>query len=144
MKKIVMMSAAIVLAGSGAPASLAENAVKPVEEMTKGEKKLAKLTAGRVAGEPVNCIRTFPNDRLTVIDDTAYVYGRGKTIYVQRTNNPDRIDHDDVLVTRRFSGTQLCRQDIVTRIDRVSGIFSGAVFMTEFVPYTRVEADQTS
>lgn len=106
----------------------------------KGESKLAKLLEGRVAGEPVSCIRTLPNDRMQVIDRTAYVYGSGNTIYVQRTRDPQRISDADTLVTNRFSASQLCRLDQATTIDRFTGIFRGAVFFDDFVPYTRVKA----
>jgi len=115
------------------------------KELTKGEKRLAKLLEGRVAGEPVDCIRAFPTQRMTTIDKTAYVYGRGNTIYVQRTRKPDQIDDRDTLITRRFGGgTQLCRVDIATTIDPLTGIFTGAVFFEDFVPYTRVKDDATN
>jgi len=107
---------------------------------TKGELRLAKLLQGRVAGQPVSCIPTQPRDRMQVIDGTAYVYGAGNTIYVQRTRDPQRIDDSDTLVTNRFSATQLCRLDQTTTIDRFTGIFTGAVFFDDFVPYTRVKA----
>ncbi|MEL7198100.1 MAG: hypothetical protein AAGL10_07270 [Pseudomonadota bacterium] len=149
MKKAALITAAFGLSLAASPALIAQetgdeeiSTEKAETEMTKGEKRLAKLIEGRVAGEPVRCIRSFPNNRLTVIDDTAYVYGRGKTIYVQKTKNPDRIDRDDVLVQRRFTPSQLCRLDVVTTIDRVSGIFSGAIFFEDFVPYTRIDKDE--
>lgn len=125
-----------------APAVFAQedgDETEAASEMTKGEKKLAKMLEGRVAGEPQRCIRTRLNDRLRVIDKTAYVYGSGRVIYVQRTKNPDDIDRDDVLVQRRFNPSQLCRLDVVTTVDRVSQIFTGAVFFEDFVPYTRIE-----
>ena len=143
MRKTALLGAVMGLSLAASPAVIAEDETGSDSaaeiEMTKGEKKLAKLIEGRVAGEPVRCIRSMPNDRLTVIDDTAYVYGRGKTIYVQKTRHPDRIDRDDVLVQRRFSSSQLCRLDVVTAVDRFSGIFSGPIFFDDFVPYTRVE-----
>jgi hypothetical protein len=109
--------------------------------MTKGEKRLAKLLEGRVAGEPLRCIRTFPNMPMQTIEKTAYVYGRGNTIYVQRTANPADIDEGDALVTQRFSAGELCRLDQMTTVDRVLGFFTGAVFFGDFVPYTRVKGD---
>lgn len=111
--------------------------------MTKGEKRLAKLLEGRVAGEPVRCIRTFPNMPMETIDKTAYVYGRGNTIYVQRTRNPEDIDGSDALVTRRFNASELCRLDVMTTIDRNVGFFTGAVFFEDFIPYTRVKEDDS-
>ena len=111
--------------------------------MIKGEKRLAKLLEGRVAGEPVRCIRTFPNMPMETIDKTAYVYGRGNTIYVQRTRNPEDIDGSDALVTRRFNASELCRLDVMTTIDRNVGFFTGAVFFEDFIPYTRVKEDDS-
>lgn len=113
------------------------------EPMTRGEARLAKLIEGRVAGEPVRCIRTLPSQRMTTIDRTAYVYGSGNTIYVQRTRNPDQIDDNDALVTTRFNASELCRLDQMTTVDRVLGVFTGAVFFEDFVPYTRVKSDTT-
>ena len=107
--------------------------------VTEGEQELAELLEGRVAGEPQSCIRSHLNDRMRVIDETAYVYGRGRTIYVQRTRNPEDIDDDDALVSRRFSASQLCKLDPVTTIDRFSGFLTGVVFFDDFIPYTRVE-----
>lgn len=109
---------------------------------SKGEKRLAKLLEGRVAGEPQNCIRSTPHQRMQTIDRTAYVYGSGNTIYVQRTRSPDQIDDNDALVINRFNASELCRVDIATTIDPVTGMFSGAVFFDDFVPYTRVKDDR--
>jgi hypothetical protein len=111
---------------------------------SKGEKRLAKLLEGRVAGEPLRCIRSNPRQRMQTIDRTAYVYGSGSTIYVQRTRSPDRIDDNDALVINRFDASSLCRVDMATTIDPVTGIFTGAVFFDDFVPYTRVKDDQPS
>jgi hypothetical protein len=108
--------------------------------MTKGEKRLAKLLEGRVAGDPVSCIRVLPRDRMETIEGTAYVYGSGQTIYVQRTRDPQRIDDNDTLIVNRFGASQLCRLDMTTTIDRFTGFFTGSVFFDDFVPYTRVKA----
>ena len=134
--------AALALAAAGPAQAENHSDADDSAELTEGEHELAELLEGRVAGEPQNCIRVRPNYRLTTIDDTAYVYGRGRTIYVQRTRHPDKIDDNEALVTRRFSGNQICRQDVVNTIDPVLGFFTGAVFFEEFIPYVRVdEAD---
>lgn len=119
----------------------AQTEAEALAPMTKGEKRLAKLLEGRVAGEPVRCIRTQPNQRMQTIDGTAYVYGSGNTIYVQRTRDPSAISENDALVTNRFNATELCRLDVTTTIDRVLGFFTGAVFFEDFVPYTRVKTE---
>lgn len=105
-------------------------------EMTEGEEELAKLLEGRVAGEPQSCIRNHSGQRMRIIDKTAYVFGRGRTIYVQRTRHPEKIDDNDTLVMQLW-GSQICRLDQITTIDRFSGFFSGVVFFEDFIPYTR-------
>ncbi len=132
--KVLTLTAASAagLALLGAPPAMAG-------EKLKGEEKLEKILEGRVAGEPVRCIRRFAERRMRTIDDTAYVYGSGKTLYVQRTTRPKDIDDDDILVIRKFGNTNLCRLDQITTVDRFSGFFTGAVFFEDFVPYTRVE-----
>ncbi|MBT8389985.1 MAG: hypothetical protein HKP43_05895 [Altererythrobacter sp.] len=137
----LLSAASLALLAAPTLAQDEEQADEEQTEKTKGEKELAKLLEGRVAGEPTSCIRTPPNDRVRVIDDTAIVYGRGKTIYVNRTSRPRDIDDHDTMVVRRFSGSQLCKTDIVTTIDRGSQMFSGVIFLSEFVPYTRVETN---
>ncbi len=137
---LAITGAAFGLALAVAQPAMAEEEEKPeAEEMTKGEKRLAKMLEGRVAGEPQRCIRTRINNRLRVIDGTAYVYGSGRTIYVQRTRNPEDIDRDDILISRQFNASQLCRLDVVTTANRLAGFFTGAVFFEDFIPYTRVE-----
>lgn len=106
---------------------------------TKGEQRLAKLLEGRVAGEPVRCIRGFRNLPMQTIDRTAYVYGSGNTIWVQRTRNPEQIDDSDYLQVNRRDSSQICRDDQTVQVEAYSGIFSGAVFFEDFVPYTRVK-----
>lgn len=117
---------------------------KPEQEMTKGEKELAKLLEGRVAGEPVTCIRNFPSQNFRIINETALVYGRGDTIYVNRTKHPEDIDDDEILVIRPTTASQLCRLDNVTMVDRYSHMFSGVIFLDQFVPYSRIKDTKDS
>lgn len=120
-------------------------AIAPVAQAgskEEGEKELAKLLEGREAGEPMRCIPNRPSDRVNVIDKTAIVYGSGNTIYVQYTKHPEQIDDGDIMVVKRYGGMKICRLDNVTTIDRTSGIFSGAYFYEDFIPYTRVKKDK--
>ena len=125
----------IVALAALAAAALVAGPSVAAERLT-GEAKLSKMLEGRVAGEPKSCISTFVNRSSTVIDDTAVVYGRGRTIWVNRTANPSDLDDSDAMLVRMY-GSQLCRQDIVTTFDTSTGMYTGNVFLTEFVPYTR-------
>lgn len=151
LRKLLVASA---WCGLAAPVSLAAQGAEPpqeesaeeseaAEDMSEGEKRLAKLLEGRVAGEPQRCIRTFPVPPITVIDETAIVYGRGSTIYVQRTANPESIDRSDVISVRQFNAGRLCKQDMVQSSERISGIFTGNIMLEEFIPYTRVDEDDS-
>lgn len=105
-----------------------------------GEERLAKMLEGRTAGAPVDCVRTLPNTNMTVIDGTAIVIKRGATIYVNRTSDPKSLDDDDGLLLKRFGdGGQLCSIDTMTTFDRVSHFYTGNIFLSEFVPYTKAK-----
>jgi hypothetical protein len=134
MRKIITAIAIGALALSG-------GAVIAKEKKT-GEQELAELLEGRVAGEPMRCIPTMrSNNSMSIIDGTAIVYKDGRTIYVNRTANPETLDWNDVLVINRFSGSELCKLDRVTTVDRGGGFFSGVVFLDDFVPYTLPKSD---
>lgn len=102
-----------------------------------GEERLAKMIDGRTAGEAKSCIFTGPTSNLTIIDKTAIVYRQGSKVWVNRTQHPEDIDEDDVLVVRKFGGSNLCRTDMVTMADRSTGMFTGAIFLGDFVPYEK-------
>ncbi|AZI36229.1 hypothetical protein [Caenibius tardaugens] len=108
----------------------------------KGEAKLAKMLEGREAGQPVSCISNMQNRDLTVIDRTALVYGSGKTIYVNRTQDPRWIDRDDIIVTKPTNAAELCRMDSMHTMDRSTHMRGGAIMLDDFVPYTKVPANK--
>jgi hypothetical protein len=107
-------------------------------ERLTGQERLAKLLEGRVAGQPQSCISTMVNRDSQVIDRTAVVYGRGRTIWVNVPQNARDLDDNDAMLIRMY-GSQICRQDIVTTFDTSSGMYTGNVFLSDFVPYTRVD-----
>ena len=67
------------------------------------------------------------NRDLTVIDRTALVYGSGKTIYVNRTQDPRWIDRDDILVSKLTNAAELCRMDSMHTMDRSTHMRGGAI-----------------
>lgn len=103
----------------------------------KGEARLAKMLEGRTAGEPVSCISTLRSSNLETIDHTAIVYDAGKTIYVARPANPKDLGPWDIVVIKRTNGSQLCANDIIYTVDQGTGFRTGAIFLENFVPYTK-------
>jgi hypothetical protein len=122
---------AVIAAAAGLVAAPLE-AARP-----SGEERLAKLIEGRVAGEPRRCLQNLGSRPLTIIDKTAIVYKEGKRVWVNRTAHPEDIDEDDILIIRKFGTSSLCRSDMITQADRFSGMFSGAIFLEDFVPYEK-------
>lgn len=105
----------------------------------RGEAELAKLLEGRVAGKPVDCVPIVNMGSARVIQGTALVYRVGSKLYVNRPREGvGQLDPNDILVTRPL-GAQLCRLDMVDRVDRNAGFWRGFVSLSEFVPYERVK-----
>ena len=126
--KRIFLSAAL---AAGVMAALPVGASEARDE---GQAELARLLEGRVAGEPQSCVRT-----MRIIEGTAIVVGRGNTIYVNVPRHPDSLDEDDAMKIRRTS-SQLCRTDIVTTFDRTGGIYTGNIFLGDFVPYKKTDS----
>ncbi len=120
-------------------AGLAMSAVPALAASPDREAELDQALAGRVAGEPVDCINLRNATQTTVIDDTAILYRIGSTIYVNRPRNgAESLDRSDTMVNRLYGGSRLCSIDTVRMVDLHSGFMTGTVFLGEFVPYRRV------
>ena len=103
------------------------------------EAELAQTVAGRVAGEPVDCIDMHRVRSSHIIPGTAIVYDAGSVIYVNRPRGgAESMDQWDIMVNRLWS-SQLCSIDTVQLIDQGTHMYSGSVFLGEFVPYRRVQ-----
>ena len=103
------------------------------------EAELARAVAGRVAGEPVDCIDMHRVRSSHIIPGTAIVYDSGGVVYVNRPRGgAESMDQWDIMVNRLYS-SELCSIDTVQLIDQGSHMYSGTVFLGEFVPYRRVE-----
>jgi len=107
---------------------------KPVDH----EAELARLLAGRVAGQPVDCIDMHRVISSHIVPGTAIVYDAGGILYVNRPRaGAESMDDWDIMINRLWS-SQLCSIDTVELVDQGSRMYSGSVFLGEFVPYRRV------
>lgn len=124
--------------GAGLPALAAQDA--PAAP-TKGEAELARVLKGREAGAPLRCIRSLGfGQPMRTIDGTAYIFGQGDTIYVQRTTRPQDISRRFALSIKRqetTSGVEICRTDVAETFDRALGVPRASVIFEDFIPYTR-------
>ncbi len=123
-----------------AAAAIAAAVVGPAQARpaAKAEAELARAIAGRVAGEPVDCISLHRIRNVEIIDRTAIVYDAGSTLWVNRPEGGVRQLSDwDVLVTEPF-GSRLCDLDTVRLYDRTSWFPKGFVNLGKFVPYRKI------
>jgi len=130
MKKLALILAGATLALTGGAVS-----AKPTRA-EQAEANLARMLEGRVAGQPANCISAFDSNRIRVMEHIGLVYDNGGTIWVARVRDPDMLDHWEVPIIQRY-GSQLCTTDVRHTVDRSDGHFTGALFLDDFVPYTR-------
>ena len=102
------------------------------------DEQLARITAGRTAGEPVDCIYLRDISSSEIIRDTAIVYRMNNgTIMVNRpASGATFLDRDDVMVTDTRS-PQLCSIDVVRLMDSGSRMPTGSVGLGKFTPYPR-------
>ena len=129
MKTLATILAGTALVLAGATAASAKSAAE-------NEAKLARMLEGRTAGEPVNCISALRSTNIQVLEHVGIVYESGNTIYVARPSDPDQLRRNDIVVINRYGG-QLCTSDMIRTVDRYQGFTTGAVFLNDFVPYTK-------
>jgi len=122
-----------------AGAVLTTAGVAQARQQRTPEEQLSRITAGRTAGEPTDCIFLRDINSTEIIRNTAIVYRMNNgTIYVNQPNSgANFLDRDDILVTDTHS-PQLCSVDIVRLLDSGSRMTTGSVGLSKFVPYPRV------
>ena len=99
---------------------------------------LARALEGRVAQEPVPCVNLRDLGGNRTVGDAIVFGGNGRRIWVYRpAGGCPSLEFGRTLVTRTVSG-QLCRGDIVTVVDPVTGTQYGGCGLGDFTPYDRV------
>lgn len=132
-----LAAAALALGGAMAPAAAQDDTSQPTTRAERNEARLAERLEGRTAGEMVSCVYAPNSNRLETIEGVGFVYDGGNTLYVARPRDPSVLGPNDIVLVRRFTGSQLCRQDLMQTVDRLSGMLSGIVAIDGFVPYTK-------
>ena len=81
-------------------------------EPTGAQKQLTKDLAGRVAGKTASCVPTSSSsEALRIVDDRTLAYRDGRTLWVNRLEQPcSGLTPMETLVTETFGG-QYCRGD---------------------------------
>ena len=112
---------------------------EPVDRAAPTASAIAAATQGRVAGDPVACIdqRGLRNTR--TVAGAIIFEGPGDVVYVNEgLGGCQALAHGRAIRTSNPIG-RLCRGDIVTAFEPVSGMEFGGCAMGDFVPYRRVD-----
>lgn len=105
------------------------------------EAKLArKLRHHEQAGPPMACVSLAMLRANTLVGETAIVFeGRNfKTLYVNRPEGGCPILRMGRALRTGTGGSRICRGDLVTVWDPVSGVDYGSCPMGDFLPYRRI------
>lgn len=99
---------------------------------------MQKNLAGKVAGEPVNCISRSDTDNPIRVSDEIILYRASKNL-VYRNDLVGSCsglgNGDDIMVIRQFGTSQQCDGDIIRMVDRMTGMPRGSCSFGKFVPY---------
>lgn len=123
---------------ASACAPLESGAPKPLTD--KQAKQLSKELDGKVASKAVNCIsNSSGTDTIRVSDDILLYRVSGRLVYQNnlRGSCPGLARDDDIIVTQTYSGST-CEGDLITLVDRTSGIQGSVCSLGQFVPYKKV------
>ncbi len=124
---------ALGVAGCGATGVEREAAALKPNQLEKLDKQLA----GKVAGEPVNCIPLRLADNTIRVSDDIILYRVSKRLVYRNdlANSCAGLARDDDIIVVRTYGSQLCDTDILELVDRATGSPSGFCSLGQFTPY---------
>ena len=132
MKRIV----SLLVAGLGAGCMASD---EPVELSGRAQQRFDEALAGRNAGPAVSCVpqRGLRNTR-TIGDGVMLFEGPGDVLWVNRPPGGCPTLSIARSFRTRTPSSQLCRGDIVTVFDPVSGAEFAGCSLGDFVPYRRL------
>ncbi|MCB2089656.1 MAG: hypothetical protein R3E18_08285 [Sphingomonadaceae bacterium] len=125
-RRFALSAATLAVAASGL--AIAPQVVMARTLQEKAAAQLDRLLEDREAGEPLDCL-FLPSvgHRLQVLHRTALVFGSGKTIYVNNTEDPEFIDRGKAIRIKSNS-RRLCDYDTA----------SNGIRLDKFIPFTRI------
>ena len=132
MRAIPLLLAAAVLTGCMTQPA-------PATRSAEAEAEFQKLTAGKVAGQPITCLPSYKRNDMVTIDDGTVAFKNGKTVYVNKLiGECSGLDSGFYALVTNSSGPGLCRGDIARVADVRTGMLAGSCAIGDFVPYKPV------
>jgi hypothetical protein len=128
-KPVAAILSILLAAGAAAP--------DPPDRAGPTPSAIAQAMRGRTAGAPLACISRIGLRNTRTIAGAMLFYGPGGTVYVNEGVAGCRALAFGRAIRTGSTGPRLCRGDIVTAFEPVSGVEYGGCALGEFVPYRR-------
>ena len=110
----------------------------PATRSAEAQAEFQKLTAGRIAGEPMTCLPHSRAGNMVPIDNSTVVFKDGSRVYVNHLiGECSLLKSGFYTLVTRSSGIGLCRGDIADVADVSTGSVLGSCAIGDWVPYTR-------
>ena len=120
------------------PALLAAGCMAEAPVSTpEGEAQIAAALAGRTAGAPLECVSSRDIRGPRIVGGALIFDTGGSTVYLNRASGGCALFDEGRAVRTRTTTGRLCRGEIVTIFDPVSGTEFGGCTLGQFVPYSR-------
>jgi hypothetical protein len=131
--RIVSMLVASSVALAVGPSAPAQQGRSP-----KAARELEEALSGRVASEPVACIRE--SARMRVIDDSTILFRDRGVVYLQQPRAACRGLSKGMSLIRNSTGsTRMCSGDISSIVEMTSGYGSDTCIYGDFIPYKKAD-----
>jgi len=131
MRKIILLVGAAILVGASSPAAPPRTA--------GAQAKLDKHLDGRVAGQPVRCVKSDLTTSPIAIDDRTILFKDGPRIW--RNDLKGGINCGDLGARKSLMTTdrsvRVCNGDTMHIVDLSDGEGVGGCVLGDFVPYMR-------
>ncbi|MES2002384.1 MAG: hypothetical protein V4444_08765 [Pseudomonadota bacterium] len=128
---IVLLGATMVGCSAVPPAPLRD---------ARQQQAFMRLTGDKVAGPPINCIPSYSQNDMTIIDGhtIAFRIGTGTVNIVNLSDGCSMVGVGGYALKTQSFGQGLCSNDIATVIDPLNnGMTVGSCAIGPIVPYTR-------
>jgi len=128
----------ILLLSLAAATASCTTAPAPPSQTAQSRAHLEQLIAGKVAGQPLNCLPHYNADDMIVIDENTIAFRvSGRRVYVAHMNGPcaNLGSSYTALVTNTTGSPGLCSGDIARVVDTANRITVGSCTFNEFTPY---------
>jgi hypothetical protein len=141
-EEVKMRRISLLIAGTILASSCTTAAPPPSANMrtASGQRAYDNVIAGKVAGQPMNCLPTYHQNDMSVIDGQSVAFRSGtRTAYLVRfTPGCELLDAGHyALLSRQFGGAQLCRGDIQQVVDIMNRMTVGSCTVAEIIPYSK-------